>query len=62
MSGNVWEWNHDKHDWGQVLRGGAYYTEADDVTSSARYWYSPHYRYLSYGFRCVVVPLSRVRF
>jgi len=60
LSGTVWEWNHDKHDWGQVLRGGAYYTEADSITSSARSRNYPLVR-PHYGFRCVVVPLSRVK-
>lgn len=62
LSGTLWEWNQDKHEWGQVLCGGAYYTEADDVTLSARYRHFPHGGNDVYGFRCVVVPLSRVRF
>ena len=59
LSGNVWEWSadwdEDKYPW---LKGG--WDGKDQAKSSARGWGAPHDTYGYGGFRCVVVPISRV--
>ena len=61
LSGNVWEWsqNVDKDGW-SYLRGNAYYSVADEVAAVAVNGNPPDDWYYVFGFRCVVVPLSRV--
>ena len=71
MSGNVWEWVEDAyHDdytgapadgsaWEngskRVLRGGSWGYDAEFGRATARFKFSPGYRYFSYGFRLVRV-------
>ncbi len=60
LSGNVWEWTNDVDKDGYPwLRGGSYGSDADGVGSSARFWFSPDNWVDAWGFRCVVVPISR---
>lgn len=60
LSGNVWEWSQDTDKNGNpYLKGGAYYSAADRVKSSARYVNLPGSWSVGSGFRCVVVPVSR---
>jgi energy-coupling factor transporter ATP-binding protein EcfA2 len=58
LLGNVWEWTNDVDEDGwPLLRGLSYYNEAD--TAAAADGYRPDLRSYVYGFRCVVVPISR---
>jgi formylglycine-generating enzyme required for sulfatase activity len=59
LSGNVWEWSQDVHRYGKTIRGGAYYTEANEVSAAAAFRNHPDLGYNAAGFRCVVVPISR---
>lgn len=57
LLGNAWEWSQDDRSFGKAICGGAFYTKtttspADDVGGL------PGRGNPSYGFRCVVVPLS----
>ena len=72
MSGNVWEWCHDRYGVypsgkhtdpkGQkigdyrVLRGGSYFSYAGRCRPSYRSYYTPDYRYNDIGFRLVLSP------
>ena len=66
LGGNVWEWTLSKKDdkteidtsddW-RVLKGGAYYSGADDTVCAARVRYPPHHL-LYLGVRCVLSPFS----
>jgi formylglycine-generating enzyme required for sulfatase activity len=70
LSGNVWEWCLNEYsnpqrvgesgDETRVLRGGAWFWEADRAKSSARFWHSPNFWSIDLGFRLVLVPISRV--
>jgi formylglycine-generating enzyme required for sulfatase activity len=40
----------------RVLRGGAWYLDISYVRSASRYWRSPGYRYIYFGFRCARSP------
>ncbi len=55
MAGNVWEWtasDHDKNS--KVLRGGGWSHFGDYVRAASRsYGYTPDFRSVSLGFRCV---------
>ena len=44
----------------RVLRGGAFYSDANRIPASARYGHDPSYGYFVMGFRLVLVPSSRV--
>ena len=62
LCGNVWEWmldDHEDYKGAKVLRGGAYYRDADGVPLAARHLGDPDLRYLLDGFRVVVVPIAR---
>jgi len=60
LSGNVWEWTNDVDTAGSVyFKGGSWWDKGEDISSSARYRNPPSFRFISIGFRCVVVPISR---
>jgi len=74
MSGNVWEWcrtewqdNYENYQDAdnlegtgrRVLRGGSFDDPRHVVRCSFRYWPSPLYVWLGYGFRLCVSPVSR---
>jgi formylglycine-generating enzyme required for sulfatase activity len=69
LSGNVWEWCLNEYanperfqesgDERRALRGGSWYWDAASASASARSWFLPWYRDADYGFRVVVVPISR---
>jgi sulfatase modifying factor 1 len=70
MTGNVWEWNNDwygSYTAGaatnptgaatgsyRVLRGGSWFYYLDLFRSAYRIYLFPYFRYLYYGFRCVL--------
>ncbi len=56
LNGNVWEWVLEPPG---RLRGGSWWNDADGVTSSARGWLNPFNWHDPFGFRVVVVPISR---
>ena len=66
MAGNVWEWTLDEAkrdkdgDLYYYLKGGSWAWDKDDAKASAAVDGRVRFaRYLSYGFRVVVVPISR---
>jgi formylglycine-generating enzyme required for sulfatase activity len=69
LSGNVWEWCLNEYrnpsqvqeegNSNRVVRGGAFYNDAEGVQASARVGGVPVGGYVVYGFRCVVVPITR---
>lgn len=60
LNGNLWEWSMDDYlSQYKLLFGGAFYSDADKVSSSARSLDHPRYGDGYFGFRVVVVPLSR---
>lgn len=56
MSGTVWEWLLQEPG---AIAGGAYYSDSENTTSSARVDFNPSDWFNDFGFRCVVVPSSR---
>ncbi len=61
LCGNVWEWSDDDDPtWGKKLRGGAWWTDAEGVTSASPGRDVPGDRDDFVGLRVVVVPSSRV--
>ena len=64
LHGNVWEWVWDAYDSyksdkvvnstgsHRALRGGSFYSSPGDLRSANRDWFTPVYRYWSFGFRC----------
>ncbi|MCA9997769.1 MAG: SUMF1/EgtB/PvdO family nonheme iron enzyme [Anaerolineales bacterium] len=72
MAGNVWEWVYDSYgayddsaktnpsepDSGnyKVLRGGSWFTNANNTRAASRYYFTPGNRFDDVGFRCVVPP------
>ncbi|MFN8441249.1 MAG: SUMF1/EgtB/PvdO family nonheme iron enzyme [Caldilineaceae bacterium] len=60
LAGNVWEWmNEDEEEDRAWLRGGAYYSDKENVGSAARSWNPRVHDWYFYGFRVVVVPSTR---
>ena len=60
LSGNIWEWTTDIDKDGLVyFKGGSRWDKGEDISSSARYRFNPDDWYYGFGFRCVVVPISR---
>jgi formylglycine-generating enzyme required for sulfatase activity len=69
LSGNVWEWCLNEYDNPErfqesgdeirALRGGSWYWDAASASASARGRDNPWFRSNNYGFRVVVVPISR---
>jgi formylglycine-generating enzyme required for sulfatase activity len=63
MAGNVWEWTNtddgDKRNPFYWLAGGAYWNDKKNIGSAARFWLNPRLRNGFYGFRVLVVPVSR---
>lgn len=61
MSGNVWEWTNDfDKSKRPFLKGGSWSTDPSQTTISTAYsTYRCRFRSESFGFRCVVVPISR---
>ncbi|MBI3242718.1 MAG: SUMF1/EgtB/PvdO family nonheme iron enzyme [Chloroflexi bacterium] len=63
MSGNVWEWQanlYGKDNNWRALRGGAWYSDAEDVPASARHGSLPGDWGNGYGFRvCAAASVSR---
>ncbi|MCL4857898.1 MAG: SUMF1/EgtB/PvdO family nonheme iron enzyme [Caldilineaceae bacterium] len=66
LSGNVWEWTNDLQEVDKdgnewfYLKGGSYYFDAKQATASAAFRGSAGDSwYLEFGFRVVVVPISR---
>jgi len=58
MAGNAWEWTadrygHEEYPEAVSVRGGAWYSDVDDLLCSARSSYLPSLRYGDYGFRVV---------
>lgn len=64
MAGNVWEWMQNDFSTDKdiaALRGGAYYSDADELRSAVRYWFNRDYRDDLIGWRVVCAP-SNVAF
>ncbi|MFZ2359698.1 MAG: SUMF1/EgtB/PvdO family nonheme iron enzyme [Anaerolineae bacterium] len=63
MAGNVWEWtNTDDGDKSIIwydLAGGAYWNDEKNIGSAARYGVNPGPGLDDFGFRVLVVPVSR---
>ncbi len=65
MSGNAWEWTCDLHsrdkdgDAWYWMKGGAYWRDAESAQASAADWTFAWRRDVNFGFRVVVVPISR---
>jgi formylglycine-generating enzyme required for sulfatase activity len=59
QGGNVWEWN-EAVIWYfgsyRGLRGGSYWTSDSELQASYRYFYSPMYEGVHFGFRVSEVP------
>jgi formylglycine-generating enzyme required for sulfatase activity len=60
MSGNIWEWTSSFYDQSGrcVLRGGAFYDNADNVRCAHRYWNRTVYGYTYLGFRIVLISIT----
>jgi formylglycine-generating enzyme required for sulfatase activity len=55
LAGNVWEWTdswYDDDEDTKVLRGGSWFSEAQDCRCAARDNYFPNERSFNFGFRC----------
>ncbi len=56
MSGNVWEWTATDYDQStKVLRGSSWSSSGEAVRAASRGHDLPDFRYVTIGFRCVVV-------
>ncbi len=53
LAGNVWEWTATEDGGMKVLRGGAWYLQADSARCGGRSRFSPHGGYYDSGFRLV---------
>ncbi len=61
MTGNVWEWCHNKHSEDssfRVFRGGSWFESAQFCLCSSRDWGVPDFRRDVLGFRVALVPSS----
>ncbi len=63
MAGNVWEWTKTRYSGISVeayeFAGGSWWNDQKNIGSAARYWYYPRFRDDDFGFRVLVVPVSR---
>ncbi|MCB0049290.1 MAG: hypothetical protein KDE24_07090, partial [Caldilinea sp.] len=60
LCGNVWEWTVTGNAGIRRLKGGSWYHLGDRATTAARDDYNPGNWNLNWGFRVVVVPISRL--
>lgn len=67
LAGNVWEWTGDLHsrdkdgDARYWIKGGSWAQGADSARASAAGWGRAYLGHANFGFRVVVVPISRSR-
>ena len=58
MAGTVWEWTAAQAYESNrgILRGGSWWTDAEDCRCARHYWDNPSSRYDDYGFRVLAAP------